>query len=133
MPVSAPIVYIDRSRIRAGKLDDVKRMTSELVDFIEQREDQLLFYGFSIDETSRRMTVLAVHPDSASVERHMNVGAEAFRRFAGLLDMEGIEVYGEPDDRVLELLDRKARDLGEGATVTVGSVHAGFTRLAGSA
>lgn len=43
--------------------------------------------------------------------------------------MEAIEVYGEPSDRVLEQLDSKARDLGDLGSVTVGTLHAGFSRL----
>lgn len=128
--MTEPILYIDRSRIKPGRLDDVKRKTAELTEFIEQREGRLLFYGFSIDEETHRMTVLAIHPDADSVELHMDVGAEAFREFADLLEMEAIEVYGRPSSRVLEQLDGKARDLGGAGSVTVGTLHAGFSRLA---
>lgn len=127
--MSEPIVYIDRSNIRPGKLDEVERKVVELVDFIDEREPQLLFYGFYIDEEASRMTVVAIHPDAASVERHMDVGGEAFRDFADLIEMEGIGVYGEPSARMLEQLEDKARDLGEQGSVSVGKLHAGFTRL----
>ncbi len=127
--MSEPIVYIDRSRIRPGKLEDVKNAIDELVKFIDAREPQLLFYGFYVDDEASRMTVVAVHPDAASVEDHMRVGASAFRRFADLIDMEGIEVYGEPTDRMLAQLDRKARDLGEQGSVKVNPLRAGFSRL----
>jgi hypothetical protein len=128
--VPGPIVYIDRSRIHPEKLEEVKLRASNLVRFIEEREDQLLFYGFYIDEETHRMTVVAVHPDAASVELHMEIGAEAFREFADLLTMEAIEIYGEPSERVLEQLDSKARALGGEDRVTVGELHAGFSKLA---
>ena len=130
--MSTPIVYIDRSRIRPGRVEEVRRKAAALVDFIAEREPQLLLYEFAIDEASSRMTVLAIHPDPASVELHMEVGGAAFREFADLLDMEGIEVYGDTSDRMLEELDRKARDLGDAGTVTVRPVHVGFSRLAAS-
>ena len=128
--MSAPIVYIDRSRIRPGRVEEVRRKVGALVELIEEREPQLLLYEFAIDDASSRMTVLAIHPDPASVELHMEVGGAAFREFADLLDMEGIEVYGDTSDRMLEELDRKARDLGEAGTVTVRPVDVGFSRLA---
>lgn len=128
--MSEPIVYIDRSTIEPGKLEDVKRKIVELVDFIDEREKQLLFYGFYIDEASSRMTVVAVHPDAASVERHMDVGREAFRAFADMIEMDAIEVYGEPSDRMLDQLEAKARDLGERGRVSVDTLHAGFSRIA---
>jgi hypothetical protein len=128
--VTGPILYLDRSKIEPGKLADVERKVPELVKFIEEREPQLLLYAFSIDEQTHRMTVLAVHPDARSVELHMEVGAEAFREFADLIEMETIEVYGEPSDRMLAQLDRKARDLGDAGNVTIGTLNAGFSRLA---
>jgi hypothetical protein len=123
------ILYVDRSRIRPGRLDDLRRGVRELVAFIEQREPRLLFYGFDIDEESGRMTVVAVHPDAASLEYHMDVGAAAFRALGDYLDMESIEVYGEVTERVREQLDVKARDLGEHGRVRVATLHSGFDRL----
>lgn len=131
--MAEPIVYIDRSRIRPGKLEEVRDGVTELVQFIEGREPQLLFYGFYIDADASRMTVVAVHPDAASVEHHMHVGAAAFRRFADLIEMEAIEIYGEPSERMLEQLKQKAEDLGDQGSVRVDRLHAGFTRMAAPA
>lgn len=124
-----PIVYIDRSRVRPGKIEELKPAIHELVEFIEAREPQLLSYGFHLDEDESRMTVVAVHPDAASVELHMEVGGEAFRGFADLIEMEGIEVYGDPTDRMLEQLQQKAEALGKTGRVVVDRREAGFARL----
>lgn len=48
--MSEPIVYIDRSRIRSGKLQGLKRAIDDLVAFIDEREPQLVLYGFYLDE-----------------------------------------------------------------------------------
>lgn len=127
--MSGPIVYIDRSRIRPGKLEELKPAIEELVQFIQEREPQLLSYGFYFDEDEARMAVVAVHPDAASVERHMEVGGEAFRGFADLIEMESIEIYGEPTNRMMEQLQQKAEALGEAGRVVVDRQHAGFARL----
>lgn len=127
--MAEPIVYIDRSRIRAGKLEELKRAIDDLVRFIDEREPQLLLYGFYLDEEASRMTVVAVHPDAASVELHMEVGASAFREFADLIEMEAIEVYGEPSDRMLEQLRDKADALGEDGRVVVDRLQTGFARM----
>ena len=125
----APIVYIDRSRIRPGKLAELRRSIDVLVRFIEEQEPQLIHYGFYVDEASSRMTVIAVHPDTASVELHMDVGGPAFRGFADLIEMEAIEVYGPTTERLRQQLDEKAAMLGEHGRVTVGDLYAGFARL----
>ncbi len=128
--MSEPVVYVDRSEIREGRLDDLKDAIDDLVEFIEAREPQLLYYGFFIDEEASRMTVIAVHPDSASLELHMDVGSPAFRGFADLIELKGIEVYGEPSDKVVERLREKAQTLGETGSVAVRPLNAGFARFA---
>jgi len=73
------------------------------------------------------MTVVAVHPDSASLEFHMDVGSAEFRKFADLIDLLKIEVYGRVSEAVLKRLHQKARMLGKG-TVAVHEFYAGFGR-----
>jgi quinol monooxygenase YgiN len=127
--MSEVLVYIDRSEIRPESVPELREGVAELVEFIEAREPQLLTYGFYIDETNRRMTVISVHPDSASLERHLEVGGPAFRKLAPLLTLTSIEVYGQPSERALEGLKQKAQALGEGGTVRVERLDVGFSRM----
>jgi hypothetical protein len=46
--MSDPIVYIDRSEIRTGKLDDAKMAIPHLVAFVKAHEPQLISYGISV-------------------------------------------------------------------------------------
>jgi hypothetical protein len=127
---SEPIVYIDHSDIRDGSLEELKAGVRRLVDFIDAREPQLVTYGFCIDETAEKMTVVAVHPDSASLELHMEIGNRKFRDLAHLLTLTAIECYGRPSERALEQLRHKAAMLGDGGTVVSIGRFAGFTHLA---
>jgi hypothetical protein len=54
--MSEPIVVIDRSEVREGKLEE-------------------------LNHEGTRMIVLQVHPDSASMAFHMCVAAPAFAKF----------------------------------------------------
>lgn len=123
------IVYVDRSTINEGQAAIVKDKIQDLVRFIDQREPQLVGYQFYFDEDAGRMTVIAVHPDSDSLELHMEVGRSAFAGFADFIDMQAIEVYGEPSPRVMELLEDKAEMLGDAGRVEVHSPQGGFMRL----
>jgi hypothetical protein len=127
---SEPIVYIDHSDIRADSLEELKAGVRRLVDFIEAREPQLITYGFYIDEDAAKMSVVAVHPDSASLELHMDIGGEEFRNLAHLLTLTSIECYGRPSERALEQLRHKADALGDSGTVVSIDRFAGFTHLA---
>ena len=125
--MSQPIVYIDTSSIREGKLSELEPAMEKLAEFVEANVPQLISYSFFLDEDRTRMTVVAVHPDSASLEFHMDVGGTEFRKFADLIDLESITVYGRVSDAVLERLHQKARMLGN-ATVDVHEFYAGFAR-----
>ena len=131
---SAPelIVYVDHSDIHEGRTEDLKEGIPRVVDVIERREPQLIAYGFHLDEDSARMTVTAVHPDSASLELHLEVGREEFRKLGDMITLRQIEVYGSISDTVREMLVQKAAMLG-GSGVTVTERFSGFARPAGVA
>ena len=78
------------------------------------------------------MTVVQVHPDSASMEYHMTVAGPTFPGFAELITLPTLDVYGEPSEELLELLRRKVRMLGD-ATVVVHELQAEFTRVSRAA
>ena len=122
-----PIVYIDTSAVRDGKLEELKLAMKSLAAFVEANVPQLISYGFFLDTDQRQMTVVAVHPDSSSLEFHLDVGGDEFRKFANLIDLETIDVYGRVSEAVITRLHRKARMLGR-ATVTVHELQAGFAR-----
>ena len=127
---SEPIVYIDHSDIREGAIEELRAGVRRLVDYIDAREPQLIAYGFYIDEARAKMTVVAVHPDSGSLELHMDIGGAEFRKLGHLLKLTGIECYGRPSERALDQLRQKAAALGDGGTVVSVGRFAGFTHLA---
>ena len=126
---SEPIVYIDHSDIREGSLDELKAGVQRLVEFIDAREPQLITYGFYIDDEAAKMTVVAVHPDSASLELHLDIGGAEFGKLAHLLTLTAIECYGRPSERALDQLRRKAAALGDGGSVVSIGRFAGFAHL----
>jgi hypothetical protein len=121
------IVYIDHSAIHADRSDELKAGIRRLVDVIESLEPQLISYGFYLDEEAARMTVVAVHPDSASLELHMEIGRTEFQRLAEMITLQQIEVYGTLSDKALTMLEQKATMLG-GNLVTVHERFTGFAR-----
>jgi hypothetical protein len=127
--VSDAIVYVDTSAVREGSLQELKAGMQELADFVEQHEPRLLAYNVYFSDDGARMTVVHVHPDSASLGYHMEVAGPIFRRLAHLVTLSSIHIYGEPGEEALSQAHEKARLLG-GDEVRVDALHAGFTRLA---
>ncbi len=128
MSESEPIIYVDHSEIREGKLEQLKTAMKELAEFVEANEPQLVAYNVYFTEDRNRMTVVHVHRDSPSLELHMKVAGPLFPKFADFVKLLTIDVYGKPSDGVLEQLRNKAQMLGTG-TVVVHERHAGFARF----
>jgi quinol monooxygenase YgiN len=126
--MSEPLISLDTSLIRDGRLDELKEAVAELVEFVRSNEPRPIAYEVYLDEAGSRMTVVQVHPDSASMEYHMTVAGPAFAGFAELVTLSTLDVYGKPSEELLELLRRKVQMLGD-ATVVVHDLHAGFARI----
>jgi hypothetical protein len=123
------ILYVDISEVRDGALEELKQRMEGLVEFVEANEPRLIAYNVYFSNDGTRMTVASMHPDSASLEYHMEVAGPLFRQFVELVSLLSIHIYGEPSENVLRQSHEKARLLGRGVVV-VESLHAGFTRAA---
>ena len=125
--MSDSIIIIDTSEVREGKLGDLKKAMSGLAAFVDTNEPRIIAYTMYLNQNGTRLTVIQVHPDSASAVNHMKLAASAFSGFVDLIRMSGIDVYGNPGHKLVGLLQRKARMLGSGV-VMVHDLQAGFVR-----
>ena len=123
-----PIIAVDSSQIRAGRIDELKAGLAELVEFVEANEAGPIAYRVYIDEDGTRMTVVQIHPNSASMELHMRLAGPIFQRFTDLVVLSRIDLYGRPSDALVEQMRQKAGLLGN-AAVVVSELHAGFARF----
>jgi quinol monooxygenase YgiN len=97
--VSQPLVYVDASEVRAGALEELKAAIRELAEFVNESEPQLVSYDVHFSGDGTQMTVIHVHTDPASLDHHMDVAGPRFGRFADLVTLRSIHVYGEPSER----------------------------------
>jgi hypothetical protein len=126
--MSGPLFYIDTSNVREGALAELKDAIGDLVEFVEANGPQLVAYNVYLSDDGSQMTVVVVHPDSASLERHLDVGGPVFRRFVDLLTLSSIRIYGAPTEKALRRVHAKARMLGCN-DVVVQSLYSGFSRF----
>ena len=123
-----PLIVVDSSEIREGKREELQRGIEELAAFVEANESDPITYQVFFGDDDRRMTVLQIHPDAASMERHMELAGPVFAKFADLVVLRTVDIYGSPSEKVVEQLREKAELLGT-ATVTVHDRQAGFARF----
>lgn len=128
--MSQPFIAIATLGIKEGKLEDFTRSYREVVETVKEHEPRMIaFHGFVNDEGTE-MTIIQVHPDTASMDVHMQVLrdklAEHVARALGpeLLELRRVEYYGTPSEPALEM-DRQI----PGFAVGIKPVHVGgFTR-----
>jgi quinol monooxygenase YgiN len=125
---SGPIIYVDNSEVREGRLEELKDAIKELAELVKAKEARILGYNVYFTDGGKRMTVIHIHRDSASLEFHMQVAGPAFAKFVDYVKMLTIDVYGDINEGLLDQLRKKAQMLGNGR-VTAHEFHAGFARF----
>ena len=128
--ITGPVIYVDRSDVRVGAWDELKAGIRALVAFVDSRQPQMAAYGFYIDEDAHQMTVVSVHPDSASLERHIDIGGPEFKKLGSFIELREIEVFGRLSASAVELVQQKAAALGDGGVVKMHELFSGFDRIA---
>ena len=76
--MSQPIVYVDTSEVRPGRLDELKAAMKDLTEFVEANEPQLIAYHVYFSDDGTRMTVLHINRDSASLRAHLAIAGPKF-------------------------------------------------------
>jgi quinol monooxygenase YgiN len=126
--MSVPIVYIDTSEIRPGRLAELRTAMAELTDYVEASEPRLLAYHVYFNHEGTRMTVVHVNPDTAALQFHLDAAGPQFTAIGKFIDLQAIDVYCKLDDATTNRLHAKANALGCGV-VRVHDADLGFSRL----
>jgi hypothetical protein len=71
--MSGPIVFVGTYRIPEGKLEEWKQGNREMTEFVEVNEPRVIAMHTYINEDGTEATTMHIHPDSESLEFHMEV------------------------------------------------------------
>ena len=105
--MSQPFVYVGTWTIKPGKLDEAKTWLAEHADFIESNEPRLIAFHVYFDEEGRKASVVQVHPDSASMEFHMQVLSDHLSAAFDVIDtIVSEQYYGPMSESLSETLSK---------------------------
>jgi hypothetical protein len=105
--MSEPLILVSTFRVKEGKLDDLKRYYKKIMEIVESKEPQLIaFHGF-LNEDGTEMTSIQVHPDTASMDLHMQVMRdnwdESWSEYSQILEVISADYYGTPPESALKM------------------------------
>ncbi len=122
--MSGPLIYVGTYTIKPGNREDTSRRLTELVDFVETNEPRIIAFHLYLDQDGNTLSIVQVHPDSASMEFHEQVNAKHFTTAFDWLDASISQQYFGP---ISDALAAELAKWDEAATHL--PVHAaGFTR-----
>jgi hypothetical protein len=122
--MSGPLIVVFSYSIKPGSQEDAPRRLAELVDFVETNEPRMIAFHTYLDRDGSTLSIVQVHPDSASMEFHMQVNAKHFATAFDWLDTSITQQYFGP------ISDALAAELAKwDEAFTHVPIHAaGFTR-----
>lgn len=92
--MSQPFIFVTRHRIKEGKLEELRELNQEFVEFVEANEPRLLAYYTYVNEDATELSIVQVHEDAASFAQHMQVAAERIHGAIRLVDNDSIQIFG---------------------------------------
>ncbi|MGH2455324.1 MAG: hypothetical protein ACRDHD_03605 [Candidatus Limnocylindria bacterium] len=121
------IVFVGSHQIHEGKLDIAKEASADLAQFVRDNHPRILHFEIYIDDESREMTVIQIHPDEESLMLHMQLAGDRLARAYEFLDTIGVRMFGHPSEAFKEVA------MGGGAEVSFATPYTGFSRITGVA
>ena len=76
--MSGPLIYVGTYTVKPGNQEEARRRLAALVDFVETNEPRMIAFNAYLDRVGTTVSIVQVHPDSASMEFHMQVNAKHF-------------------------------------------------------
>jgi quinol monooxygenase YgiN len=84
--MSGPLIYVGTYTVKPGSQEQARGRLAELVDFVETNEPRLISFNTYLGRDGSTVSIVQVHPDSASMEFHMQVNAKHFATAFDWLD-----------------------------------------------
>jgi hypothetical protein len=124
--MTGPFIIKTTSAIHPGKAEAYRPVAAEFCRLTEEAEPRLQCFQIFMSEDEGTEVVLQIHPDLESFRYHLDVMGAKVRETFAYTDWTSLEVFGEPDDALLQTLVQAT----DGIPFAVYPRHlGGFTRL----
>jgi hypothetical protein len=102
--MTEPIVFISHNRVKEGRLEALQAFLREGAKAIEVDKPGTVAFLAYADEEGATLDIVHVFPDADSMDAHMEGVQERVSAAAEFIDGAGVEIYGTPSERVLQMM-----------------------------
>ncbi|WP_460463162.1 hypothetical protein [Arthrobacter pigmenti] len=126
--MAGPFIFIGTHILKEGQLENFKQYLPQFIATVEAHEPRLIHFGAYFNEEGTEVSFVQVHPDSDSMEFHMQVVKEHVENayVDYLAATKNIQIYGTPSEAALAMMSQLA---GSGVSVGIKNEDKGFSRL----
>jgi quinol monooxygenase YgiN len=127
--MAEPFIFINSYKLKPGKAQEYTEAFQEVVDIVEAKEPEMLYFAHHVSEDGAEATTVQVHADANNMAFHMELVAAQIRRaMEQYLDPSSmtIRIYGTPPDA---LIDQMRQVAGTGVSVNIAKPVVGFNRF----
>ena len=127
--MSTPFIFIGTYQVKPGKLEEFKAFWEEFwTTLVEPEEPQLLAFNAYANAETSQLSVVQVHPDEASMFRHMSlIPGHVAQAYTDYLEPGGsYQIFGTPGTELINAVQQMS---GSDEDVDVKGPLSGFTRL----
>jgi hypothetical protein len=129
--MSEPVVFISHFGIKEGKLDDMRRHSSDVLAQLRENKPRTVLFLAYLDEQGTEVSFLHAFPDAESMDLHFEGVDERVAAAYEYLEPRGWEIYGRPSEGALGMMRQSAA--AAGVSLNVLPEHlGGFLRLQAS-
>jgi len=122
-----PIVFISHNVVKEGKLDAFRNLYQESALRLQEQKPATLAFLAYLSEDGGEVSIVQVFPDADAMDLQIQGADERSKRTYEFIQPKSIEIFGTPNERVLEKIKQIA---GSGVMLSIRNNHlGGFLRI----
>jgi hypothetical protein len=104
--MSEQVLFVGTYAVPEGRLEEFIALTRQMAEFVRANEPRIIRWNTYINEQGSEATTIMLHPDSASLEFHLEIAHTKISSNVQFVQTRRIELYGKPSQGVVERLRR---------------------------
>ncbi len=103
--MSKHVVFVGTYEIPDGAINNFLAANKDMGEFVKANEPRLVSWHTYLSPDQSEATTIMIHPDSASLEYHLQVAASKIQSGVQMVRTKHMELYGDVSEELLKRLE----------------------------